>query len=230
MLNYLKEYCEYTEKFKANHNLIIMDAELTIVAIVNVAFFEKYTDSFKLGANIFDCLGDLPLLKKKNQIYNELIASKKVQGYFICQNLHKDAAHVVDRVYLSPILAQDGSFVGVELECIPMDGLPLINIIDSIEEYDLHLPNLTKREHEIIVLKTLGKTNLEISTILSQISGKSVAEKTIASIIYNQIYPKLNVTNKSDLIKAARQKGIDGFLPKSLLNGNQLVAFSPTVF
>lgn len=230
MLNYLQEYCEYTEKFKTNHNLIIMDSELVIVSILNVAFFNKYTAGFKIGANILDCLGNLPLMKKKQQIYNELIVSKKVQGYFICQNLNNDGTHVIDRVYLSPILAQDGGFIGVELECISMDGLPLINIIDSIEDYDLHLPNFTKREHEIIVLKTLGKSNLEISTILSQISGKNVAEKTVASIIYNQIYRKLNVNNKSDLIKVSHQRVLDVFLPKSLLHENQLVAFSPATF
>ena len=132
---------------------------------------------------------------------------------------------MIDRVYLSPIINESQELEGVELECMSMDGLPIINILDEEKDYQLHFPNLTKREYEIAVLKYLGKTDREISEILST-KGSPVSDKTIASIVYNQLYRKLNVHNKTDLINKIHNSGMDKFIPKSLIATNQLIVFS----
>lgn len=82
------------------------------------------------------------------------------------------------------------------------------------------------RECEIITLKATGKTNLEISQILGEVNFKNVSAKTIASIVFQQIYPKLNVHNKFDLIKKIHAIGLDLMIPKSLISNNQLILFS----
>ena len=110
-----------------------------------------------------------------------------------------------------------------------MEGLPLVNIIESDQDYQLYLPLLTKREHEIAMLKYVGKTDLEISTILSA-SGSKVSEKTISNIIRNQLYPKLGVYNKHDLIKKIYNISVDKFIPRSLIATNQLIVFSSLDF
>ena len=96
---------------------------------------------------------------------------------------------------------------------------------DEEKDYQLHFPKLTKREYEIAVLKYLGKTDREISEILST-KGSSVSDKTIASIVYNQLYKKFDAHNKSDLINKIHNSGIDKFIPKSLIGTNQLIVFS----
>lgn len=84
---------------------------------------------------------------------------------------------------------------------------------------------MTSRECEIITLKATGKTNLDISQILGEVHFNNVSAKTIASIVFQQIYPKLNVPNKFDLIKKIHAIGLGRTIPKSLIN-NQLILFS----
>jgi DNA-binding CsgD family transcriptional regulator len=143
--------------------------------------------------------------------------------------LDKNKEYIVDRVYLSPIINEDQDMVGIELECISMNELPAINILDEEKDYQLHFPNLSKREYEIAVLKYLGKTDKEISEILS-VNNTPVSDKTITSIIYNQLYRKFNAHNKSDLINKIHSSGMDKFIPKSLIATNQLIVFSPLDF
>lgn len=229
MSNFISEYCVFTKKFKSNHNIIVVSLDMKIQCITNLDFFTKYNMTFKEGANLFDCLKHLPLMDKKSQVYDTLIRSKKVQGYFITQNLDKNKEYIVDRVYLSPIINEDQDMVGIELECISMNELPAINILDEEKDYQLHFPNLSKREYEIAVLKYLGKTDKEISEILS-VNNTPVSDKTITSIIYNQLYRKFNAHNKSDLINKIHSSGMDKFIPKSLIATNQLIVFSPLDF
>ncbi|AUR52903.1 hypothetical protein CUN60_11565 [Aquella oligotrophica] len=225
MSNLLSEYCIFTKKFKSNHNIIIVNLDMKILCITNPEFFTRYNAGFEENSNLFDCLKHLPLMDKKSEIYTNLIISKKVQGYFIAQDLDGSSGHLIDRVYLSPIMDENQELVGIELECISMAGLPIINILDEEKDYQLHFPTLTKREYEIAVLKYLGKTDREISEILST-KGSPVSDKTIASIVYNQLYRKLDVHNKSDLIKKIHNSGMDKFIPKSLIASNQLIVFS----
>lgn len=134
--------------------------------------------------------------------------------------------YVVDRVYLSPILNYSNELVGIELEAIDMDGLPIINVVeDEVLSEDKILPFLTLKEREIITLKAMGKTNLEVSQILSSVHSKNVSAKTVSSIILQQIYPKLNVYNKFELIKKIHAIGLDRMIPKSLITNNQLILF-----
>lgn len=225
MSKFLSEYCIFTKKFKSNHNIIIVNLDMKILCITNPEFFARYNAGFKENSNLFDCLKHLPLMDKKSELYTNLIKSKKVQGYFIAQDLDEGNGHLVDRIYLSPIMDENQELVGIELECISMDGLPIINILDEEKDYQLHFPKLTKREHEIAVLKYLGKTDREISEILST-KGSPVSDKTIASIVYNQLYKKFDAHNKSDLINKIHNSGIDKFIPKSLIATNQLIVFS----
>lgn len=225
MSNLLSEYCSFIRKFKANHNIIVVNLDMKILCIINTNFFTRYNAGFEENNNLFDCLKHLPLMDKKSEIYTKLIQSKKIQGYFIAQDLDESNRHLIDRVYLSPIMDENQELVGIELECISMDGLPIVNILDEEKDYQLHFPKLTKREYEIAVLKYLGKTDREISEILST-KGSPVSDKTISSIVYNQLYRKLDVHNKSDLIKKIHNSGMDKFIPKSLIATNQLIVFS----
>ena len=225
----LFEYITFVNKFKSNHNIMIIDLDMIILSVTNHNFFERYYVGFKEGVNLFDCLKHLPLIDRKSKLYESLIESKKVQGYFITQSINENNEHLIDRVYLSPILDNDQELIGIELECVAMEGLPLVNIIESDQDYQLYLPLLTKREHEIAVLKYVGKTDFEISTILSA-NGSKVSEKTISNIIRNQLYPKLGVYNKHDLIKKIYNISVDKFIPRSLIATNQLIVFSSLDF
>lgn len=226
MDNYILDYCNYTKKFKFNHNIAIVDCELNILCINNIEFFQRYSNDFAVGAKLLSCLRHLPCFELKQRIYDEIIKTKKIRGYFIAQALDIEKTYVVDRVYLSPVLNYSNEFVGIELEVIDMDGLPMINVVeDEISSEDKNSPTLTLKEREIITLKAMGKTNLEVSQILSSVHSKNVSAKTIASIILQQIYPKLNVYNKFDLIKKIHAIGLDRMIPKSLITNNQLILF-----
>lgn len=229
MSNFISEYCFFIKKFKANHNIIVINLDNKILCMVNADFFARYNAGFKENVNLFDCLKHLPLMDKKSQVYSALLKSKKVQGYFIAQDLEKEGSHLIDRVYLSPIIDDSKNLVGIELECVSMEGLPIINILHEEKDYQLHFPNLTKREYEIAVLKYLGKTDREISEILSS-EDAPISDKTITSIIYNQLYRKFTAFNKSDLISKIHSSGMDKFIPKSLIATNQLIVFSPLDF
>ena len=60
MDNYILDYCNYTKKFKFNHNIAIVDCELNILCINNIEFFQRYSNDFAVGAKLLSCLRHLP--------------------------------------------------------------------------------------------------------------------------------------------------------------------------
>lgn len=228
MNKYLLEYCNYIQHFKPEQNIIVINNDFKIVYISNHEFFLRYSDSFTLDADIFKCLRGLPCFELKQQIYDNLIKTKRVLGYFIAQDIDEKHEYLIDSVHLSPILDVDKNLMGIELETMAMQGLPLITLAVDSSIQNIDSINLTEREREIIILKAMGKTNLEISSILGTIHKKEISQHTIANIIKQQIYPKLDVENKSSLIKVAHQLGLDRIIPKSLITENQLILF-PTL-
>lgn len=225
MNKHLLEYCNYIKCFKPEQNIVIIDDSFKIVHINNHKFFQRYSDSFALNTDIFECLRGLPCFEIKQQVYDNLIKTRRVLGYFVAQDINESHEYLVDSVHLSPILDSDKSLIGVELEAIDMQGLPLITLPGDNDIQNIDVINLTEREREIIILKAMGKTNLEISAILGSIHKKEISQHTIANIIKQQIYPKLNVENKPSLIKAAHALGLDKIIPKSLITRNQLILF-----
>ena len=228
MNEYLLEYCSYIKHFKPEHNIVIVDDDFKIVHINNHEFFQRYSSSFTLNADIFECLRGLPCFEIKQQIYDNLIKTKRVLGYFVAQDINESHEYLVDSVRLSPILDPGKNLIGIELEAIDMQGLPLITLSGDNDIQNIDSVKLTEREREIIILKAMGKTNLEISYILGAIHKKEISQHTIANIIKQQIYPKLGVENKPSLIKAAHRLGLDKIIPKSLITENQLILF-PTL-
>jgi DNA-binding CsgD family transcriptional regulator len=225
MNKYLLEYCTYIKNFKPEQNIVIIDDGFKIVHINNHEFFQRYSDSFALNTDIFECLRELPCFNTKQHIYDNLIKTKRVQGYFVAQDINGNHEYLVDSIHLLPILDPDKNLVGIELEVIDMQGLPLITLSGDNDIQNADVINLTEREREIIILKAMGKTNLEISYILGSIHKKEISQHTIANIIKQQIYPKLNVENKQSLIKAAHALGLDQIIPKSLITESQLILF-----
>jgi DNA-binding CsgD family transcriptional regulator len=225
MNKHLLDYCNYIKLFKTERNVVVIDNEFKIVHISNQKFFMRYSNSFALNVDIFQCLRDLPCFATKRQIYDNLIKTKRVSGYFVAQHVNSLNVHQVDSVHLSPILDSDKSLIGIELEALDLDGLPLMTLIGDESLQPIESLNLTEREREIIILKCMGKTNLEISQILGSIYKKEVSQHTIANIIKQQIYIKFKVESKPAMIKAAHDLGLDKIIPKSLITENQLILF-----
>lgn len=225
MNKHLLDYCSYIKLFKSQRNIVIIDDKFKIVHISNQKFFMRYSNSFALNVDIFQCLRDLPCFETKQQIYDNLIKTKRVSGYFVAQQVNSLNVHQVDSVHLSPVIDPDNNLIGVELEALDLDGLPLITLAGDESIQAIESLNLTEREREIIILKCMGKTNLEISQILGIIYKKEVSQHTIANIIKQQIYVKLKVENKPAMIKAAHALGLDKIIPKSLITENQLILF-----
>ena len=224
----LNEYCNYVQDFKPDHNIIIMDIDFKIIYLSNQIFFNRYNAEIKIGADIFECLKHLPCFETKRHIYDQIIKTKKMFGYFIAQQINDVHNYVVDRIILSPINNKNGELLGIELEGEDMNGLPLVNIaVDEpmLQHTTQNVIELTQREREIIILKAMGKTNLEISNIFEKIYNKSCSANTIANIIRQQIYLKFQINNKIDLLQKAHELGLDKILPKSLLMNNQLIVF-----
>lgn len=228
MNNYLIEYLNYIHSFKAKQNVIIINNEFEIVYISNHSFFSKYSSSFNENVNILECLSHLPCFELKQQIYDNLIKTRKVFGYFVAQNISNGNGYQVDCVNLSPILDPENNLIGIELTAMDMDGLPITTLLEDKPHIHIEQINLTEREREILTLKVMGKTNLEISKILSTIYNKELSQHTVANIIKQQLYIKLNVGNKSSLIKKAHGMGLDKVIPRSLITNNQLILF-PTI-
>lgn len=228
MNKYLLEYCKYAHDFKSKQNVTIINDKFKIVYISNHDFFGKYSSNFKENVDILECLSHLPCFELKQQIYDNLIKTKKVLGYFVAQNVSEDKEYEVDCINLSPILDPEENLVGIELIAIDMDGLPIVTLLEDRPHHNVEIINLTEREREILTLKVMGKTNLEISDILSTIYNKDLSQHTVANIIKQQLYTKLNVGNKSSLIKRAHTMGLDRVIPKSLITNNQLILF-PTI-
>lgn len=228
MNKYLLEYCDYVQRFKVEHNILIVDNDFKIIYISSKQFFERYSCNFEINANLFECLHHLPYFETKQQIYDNLIQTKRVFGYFIAQKIDNSKGYLVDNIRLMPVLDPDKNLIGIELEAVDMSGLPLITLSNDDGLKKLASINLTTREREIIILKAMGKTNLDISKILGEIYQKEISQHTIANIIKQQIYIKLNVENKPAMIKVAHTLGLDKIIPKSLITENQLILF-PTI-
>lgn len=226
MNKYLVDYCEYVKQFKAEYNILIMDDCFTIIHISSNAFFKRYGHEFVLGADVLKCLQYLPCFEIKQQIYDNLVQTKRIFGYIVAQHIDHTTNALIDSVSLSPILDLDKNLIGIELNAVELDGLPLVTLSSDCGNFrNITNINLTEREREIIILKTMGKTNLEISQILAIIYKKEISQHTIANIIKQQIYVKLKVKNKPAMIKAAHALGLDKIIPKSLITENQLILF-----
>lgn len=225
MNKHLLAYCTHIKLFKSKQNIVIIDDGFKIVHISNPTFFRRYSNSFALDVDIFQCLRDLPCFETKRQIYDNLIKTKRVFGYFIAQYVNSLNVHQVDSIHLSPILDSNNNLIGIELEALDLESLPLVTLASNECLRPVESLNLTEREREIITLKVMGKTNLEISQILGTIYEKEISQHTIANIIKQQVYTKLEVRNKYDMVKVAHALGLDKIIPKSLITENQLILF-----
>ena len=228
----LEEYCNFVKRFRSNTNIFILDTQFTIIYSSDVSkeYFANFTTKFNVGNNLFDVLKEMPYFDVKQQIFNTMLTNKKVNGFFITKMLNTETnEHIINRVSLSPIMdIESNVLIGIDVELINMDFLPVVNILhDNTLPEELNLPHLTQREREIIFLKSIGKTNLEISQLIFETQKISVTEKTINNITLQQIYPKLGVVNKKALLKKIHELSLDRFIPRTLIYKDQLILLSP---
>mgnify|MGYP003451410521 CR=1 FL=1 len=76
---------------------------------------------------------------------------------------------------------------------------------------------LTEREHEILVLLSLGKSYKEIAVILSDLHGRNFSPTSISNITYRKLFEKFNVVSLSGLIERGIALDIACNIPQSFV-------------
>ncbi len=84
--------------------------------------------------------------------------------------------------------------------------------------HDSQIPAIkfSKREEQVLYLLCMGKNPKEIANILTKLEDKSIATKTIYSVINKQLYSKLDVNSYSMLVEKAIKLNLLKFVPNSL--------------
>lgn len=223
VINTLAEYIEYIAKFRSDKYITILDAQLIC------RFYTKTIADFclhyKVGRPMLELLQGNILAELKTKLLWETVKQlDSTEMIIISKNM--PAEYRIKKTTLVPILnLQDNQLLGIEIESKFIDYLP--NISEIFEEPQnveyRQLPKLSVREHEILFLKLMGKTDIEISEILYYLQEKNVSAKTINSILRQQIYPKLDVYNKTGMLEKARQLGFNKLVPSSLMVQDQLI-------
>lgn len=226
----LSIYCEYLANFSSHKKMtFITDDHFKVVFSNELAqgLCNRLGIPINPDSTIFDITKDLPHAGIKRQLYEDVIMNHKTHGYFITHQIDSENETIVHRVALKPIIHGSNLLIGMEIEIIPMETLPTVSLLhEGYFMLNKIIPKLTQREQEIIFLKSTGKTNAEISDILNKILDIKVTEKTINNITLQQIYPKLGVFNKKELLQKISFLGLDRYIPRSLITDAHFILFS----
>ena len=217
----LDAYCKHIRIFKSDDEIFVVDENYKLAYISNGTknFFAENKVIISEGEFLFEIIQDMPCFQEKKALYEQVSLTKLKAGYFVVQEIGSSKTLHLHMLMLSPILSPiDKKLIGIEVTACKLDELPSTHSMTSYCDLLENNPvNLTIREREIVYLKLVGKTNLEISKIINKTYKIDITEKTINNITLQQIYPKLKVNNKRDLQIKAQQLGFDKFIPKSLL-------------
>lgn len=234
MNNALSLFCEHLKLFKSQQEALVVDEDFKLVYVSQASkdFFALQNLFINEGDLLFEIIKHQIYFQEKKLLYEFVKKNKKSSGYFIAQKVGTSHNLFLHMLTINPITCpiRKEKLIGLEILANSLEELPntktLINKCDLLEKNNLLLTN---REREIIFLKSIDKTNLEISQILNQTYHTSITEKTINNITLQQIYRKLNVTNKQALATKTQELGLDKFIPKSLITKNVFVYFKTVV-
>ena len=222
----LNLYCDFLTKFKNNLFSLILDPHL------NCVFFNaKYPIEAQkfIGKQFTSAVIDRPFLDKKLELLNKLLIDRQPIDIILTDKSRTNEYKIKKATFIPIIDNETNEIIAIEIDSQYLKFLPNISIIDENHNNisDLIIIQLTSkfsnRELEIIFLKTIGKTDFEISEILEKIQGKKISHKTINNILQQQIYPKLNVNSKKTMLIKTRQLGFDKFIPNSLVSHDRLI-------
>lgn len=84
------------------------------------------------------------------------------------------------------------------------------------------LPNLSKREKQVIFLFMAHLSSQEIAGVLYEIEGKQILKSTVDGIFNDQLYKKFNVHSRPELYKKLQALGFENKIPEELLKSASL--------
>ncbi len=166
---------------KINDIVILLDTELKVIDINN-----KYTEilSTKIKEirkkSFFDLITENEYLKSKIRDVIEC----RIGNFNLNINYKKDKEYIITKSYFSEIKDRFGDLTGF---------LVISTEIKEVKQFQKYF-KITNKELEIIELIISGFTYIDTSRKLN------VTEKTIEAHL-NNIYNKLNIKNKIDLIR-----------------------------
>ncbi|MBX9866867.1 MAG: PAS domain-containing protein [Burkholderiales bacterium] len=137
---------------------------------------------------------------------------------------------LIDLVIDPVINPYTGNYVGsaAYISMVMMSN-PLKEIIKKInKKINIFIPNaqskssingidLTEREHEILLLLSIGKSYKEIAVILTNLHGQDFSPTSISNITYRKLFDKFNVVTASGLIEKAIALDITSNIPASFI-------------
>jgi len=166
----------------------------------------------------------------KQQIFvniNKLLKStclKKLANNSIIEIIGLNVDQNQPRLYMFELhkLSILQSFYGIMLVCVGDIELfcyaHLLNCLLFHGEKRLLPVSLSEREREILYFIMFGKTYGEISSILSDLHGKTISASCIGKIVRNSLYTKFNIWNKFELRQQLLQSDWINKVPHSILN------------
>ncbi len=166
---------------KINDIVILLDTEMKVIDINN-----KYTEVLSTTIkeirkkSFFDLIVENEYLKSR---INDII-EKRIGNFSLNINYKKDNEYIITKSYFSEIKDRFGDLTGF---------LVISTEIKEVKQFQKYF-KITNKELEIIELIISGFTYKDTSSKLN------VTEKTIEAHLTN-IYNKLNINNKIDLIR-----------------------------
>ena len=134
----------------------------------------------------------------------------------------------------SPIInPQTNEVVGIYINCIDNAAYNLLDTFvnkKSLSKQKTKLPNLTKREKQVIFLFLLHLTSEEIANIICQLENKKISKSAIDGVFNDQIYPKFVVNSRIALHKKLVSLGYKNMVPAEILSAKSLSIDNITSF
>ena len=232
---YLASYIKFIRQTHDDVAMAIFDADLRIKY-----FSPKSLDLLNLRRIPVDMkLRDLDfphLTTDEIKYISETVLSTKTRGKYIVAYI-EDGQILMREHYASPIINdKNNDVVGMYVEVWPYEPCATMNTYFDLLHYKLNKVKfvsnkkiikpkikLTPKEHEVLFLAVLGKSQKEIAEILSKVHNKPVKTNSVASIISKQIYPKFDVYNLPNLVELAIALNIVNNFPKNLLRSTGLL-------
>ncbi len=227
IVNYV-EFLKITKKKFGHQALLDKNFNIIFASDSVASCFRNLDESSILGLNFIDGIPrPKDIIDKKRILFNEVLNLNESRVYIAIHNNPQQKFRKFV-ICASPISnPKTGNIVAIELTGGPTNQ----NILQSSKEKNFFnnseiLNFLTNYELEVIYLKCKGKTDKEVSILLSNYYQKNITPKMITHNIHENIYYKMQVSNLKKLKAKAKTLGILALNINELLPTDDIIVLN----